>query len=65
MKLFAENVSDICVEFLKKSGYSFIKITSLNFSQGRWNVTADVGAIVEIKKTIVVDDENGKVIEYG
>lgn len=66
MKHTAENITDICMDFLRKSGYSFSKITAISYSplSRQWTASVDVGVLNEIPKKIIVDDENGKIIEF-
>jgi hypothetical protein len=66
MKMDAEQVTDIAIAYLKKAGYTWIKITKVISDEpaNRWKVYADIGAILPAIKTITIDDRDGKIIGY-
>ena len=62
----AEEAVDKATSFLGKSGYQFFKLVSvkLDKTKNEWVVKFDVGAIVAVYSTVVVDDATGRIVSY-
>ncbi len=66
MKMNAEQVTDMAVEYLKKAGYYWIKVGKIILDEktNTWKVIVDVGATTPSYKTITIDDNNEKITGY-
>jgi hypothetical protein len=60
------DVTEAAQEFLKTSGYVFTYLDKiqLDSDKRRWNLTFNVGVATLKTKTVVVDDETGKVVAF-
>ncbi len=66
MKMIIDRVTDIALEYLKKAGYTWMKVTRVASDESalKWKVYADVGIIFSEIKVITIDDRDGRVIGY-
>jgi hypothetical protein len=66
MKMNVEQVTDVAVEYLKKAGYAWPRVTKVisNEKTKQWKVLVNVGVIKREIKTIIIDDVKGQIIEF-
>lgn len=62
-ELSLNEATDKALQFLRKVGYPFIKIKSVNHDNKRWVINADVGALTGNLKTVIIKD-GGDVAEF-
>jgi hypothetical protein len=60
------DVTEAAQEFLKTSGYVFTYLDKIQLDSDKrqWNLTFNVGVATPKTKTVVVDDESGKVVAF-
>jgi len=61
-----EEVMDIAVRFLTKSGYPTYKLLSIKLDHAKkeWKATFDVGFITTMIISLTIDDASGRIIAY-
>lgn len=67
LRLKVTEVIEIAKKFIRQEAeYSFFRVLNVRTepSKSQWIVTVDVGMWVVTQKVVVVDDEDGNIIEY-
>jgi len=61
-----EEAVDRATSFMIKSGYSTYKLLSVKLDKAKneWVLKFDVGAIMYVYVTVVVDDATGRIVSY-